>query len=207
MSKRTLAILLILVGLIAIAGVLYWAFIIPAKKANPAPIVIPETAPVTEVSPAPAPTVPPPTPTPSPVPRTVTTDEQEQLVLRQQAMVFASRQGSYSNSDGFAAINDVYLSVNPAVRAFYQGEIQRLIKEYPLATGTWTQTTRSLSSRIASELPLQGKTDATVVVQAQQVIETSTKAAVISYREIRITFRREAGAWIVSRVESNPLAL
>lgn len=207
MSKRTLAILLILVGLIAILGVLYWAFIIPAKQANPAPIVMPETTPVTEVSPAPAPTLPPPTPTPSPVPRTVTTDEQEQLVLRQQAMVFASRQGSYSNSDGFAALNDVYLSVNPAVRAFYQGEVQRLIKEHPLATGTWTRTTRSLSSRIASELPLQGKTEATVVVQAQQVVETSTKAATISYREIRLTFRREAGGWIVSRVESNPLAL
>ncbi len=207
MSKRTLAILLILVGLIAIAGVLYWAFIIPAKQANPAPVVMPEANPVTEVSPAPAPTLPPPTPTPSPVPRTVTTDEQEQLLLRQQAMVFASRQGSYSNSDGFVALNDVALSVNAAVRAFYQGEIQRLNKDYPLAKGTWTQTTRSLSSRIASELPLQGKTEATVVVQAQQVVETSTKAAVISYREIRITFRREAGAWIVSRVESNPLAL
>lgn len=207
MSKRTLAILLILVGLIAIAGVLYWAFIIPAKQANPAPVVMPEANPVTEVSPAPAPTLPPPTPTPSPVPRTVTTDEQEQLLLRQQAMVFASRQGSYSNSDGFVALNDVALSVNAAVRAFYQGEIQRLNKDYPLAKGTWTQTARALSSRIASELPLQGKTEAIVVVQAQQVVETSTKAATISYREIRLTFRREAGAWIVSRVESNPLAL
>jgi hypothetical protein len=63
------------------------------------------------------------------------------------------------------------------------------------------------SSSITSELPLSGKTQAIVVVQAQQIIETGTQSAALSYREVTLTFTREQGRWVVSRVESKPLEL
>jgi hypothetical protein len=203
-SKRTLAILLIIAGLLAILGVLYWAVFMQPKPTTPSQGQLPvvPTAPVTVPAQPSAPTTPPTAP-----PRTTNTDEQEQLLLRQKAMVFAARQGSYTNGDGFASVSDVYLEVDPTVKAFYQGEVTRLNTEHTRAKGIFTQTLRSLSSRITSDLPLKGKTQATVVVQAQQTIETGTQPAVISYQEITITYVRSASGWTVTRVEAKPLAL
>lgn len=204
MQKRVIALLLVVFGLLAIAGVLYWTFAPSFKK--PAPTAPAAPAPVQE--PTPLPSLPPPaSPSNTPAPRAPTSEDQEQLLLRQRALQFAARQGSYTNADGFASIQDVYLDVTPTVRSFYQAERDRWIKEHPAAVGPWTQTLRALSSRITSELPLGGKTQATVSVQAQQTIEANAQPAVVSYQEIIITFTRDQGRWLVSRVETKPLDL
>lgn len=205
MSKRTIAILLIVFGLIAIIAALYWTFSPVIKTGS---ILPGRTQPTPTPQPVPTPSVITPQTSPKPAsPRVSINEEQAELVLRQQALAFAARQGTYTSADGFIALRDVYLDVNPTIRAFYEAEQQRLSKEHPLMGDAWLQTTRALSARITSDLPLIGKSQATVTVQAQQIIEAGQKPASISYREIVVTFTYMQGRWVVSRVESKALAL
>jgi hypothetical protein len=204
MQKRTLAILLIIFGLFGILAALYWTFSPVIKNRATLPRPTP-SQPSPQPTPTPSAGVPQPTPKPS-TPRSTVNEEQAELVLRQQAMAFGARQGTYTSADGFVALRDIFLDVNPTVRAFYQSEQQRLSAEHPLGS-SWVQTTRALSSRITSALPLIGKTQATVTVQARQTIEADRKPAVISYQEIAITFTYDQGRWVVSRVEAKPLSL
>ncbi len=204
MSKRTIAILLIVFGLIAIIAALYWTFSPAIKTRSILPSMPKPSAPIPQ--PTPSVIIPPAPPKPT-APRTSVNEEQAELVLRQQAMAFVARQGTYTNADGFVALRDVYLDVTPTVRAFYESEQQRLSKEHPLMGDAWLQTTRALSAKITSDLPLIGKTQAVVTVQAQQSIETGQKPVGISYREILVTFTYTQGRWVVSRVESKVLAL
>lgn len=204
MQKRTIAILLIIFGIIAILAALYWTFSPVIKNGSVLPRV---TQPQPSPQPTPTPSTGTPTPAPKPAtPRSSVNEEQAELVLHQQSLAFAARQGTYTSADGFVALRDIFLDVNPTVRAFYQSEQQRLSKEHPLGS-SWVQTTRALSARITSELPLIGKTQATVTVQARQTIEADQKPAVISYQEIAITFTYDQGRWVVSRVEAKPLSL
>lgn len=207
MSKRVLAILLIILGILAIAGVLYWTFrpTIQERARNTSPVASEPEAPVVPASPTPV-IVPTPTAPQSATP-TNSIEEQEQQLIRHRASAFAARQGSYTNADGFVALRDVYLDVSPTVRAFYQAEQQRLTQEHSLAKGLWTQTTRSLSSKITSDMPVIGKSQVVVSVQAQQSIESGTASAALSYREFMVTLSREQGRWVVSRIESRPLDL
>ncbi len=207
MSKRTLAILLIVFGLLAIIGALYWTFL-PVVKTG---ALLPQKRiqPVNPLQPVPLPPVVLPS---TPIqgnakPSISASEEQMQLVLRQQALAFTARQGTYTNTDAFAALRDIVPDVTGPVRAFYEGEALRLRTEHPLVAGPWVQTMRALSARITSETPLAQKTKATVTVQAQVLVETDQKSAVISYREMIVTFTLTQGRWIVSRVESKLLAL
>ena len=210
MSKLNIAILLIVFGTLAILAALYWTFapviktgsILPNKN-QPSPAA-PESPEGDLKQKPPASLLEPPA---KPVAREVSSEEQAQLVLRQQALSFAARQGTYANADGFFALQEVYPDATLTLRAFFEAEQLRLTKEHPSMVSAWLQTTKALSARFTSDLPLAKQKSATVVVQAQQIIETGQKSAVISYHEITITFTLTQGRWLVARVASKPLDL
>lgn len=207
MSKRLIAVILIIVGILAIAGVLYWTFRPTPNQPGympPAPSNE-QLVPGEPLPPLPGPAATPPT-QPS-APPVSSAEEQEQQLLLNRASAFVGRQGSYTNLDGFIALRDVYLDVSPTVRAFYQAEMERLAKEHPVTAGTWVQTVRALSSKITSETPIIGKNQVVVSVQAQQVIEAGLTPAALTYVEFTVTFTREQGIWKVARIESKPLEL
>jgi len=209
MSKRLIAVILIVIGILAIAGVLYWTF----RPTGNQPTLLPTTpengqlVPGEPVPPLVSPSATPPSPVAPSAPPISSAEEQEQQLLLNRAAAFVGRQGSYTNLDGFIALRDIYLDVSPTVRAFYQAEQERLTKEHAVTNGTWVQTVRALSSKITSETPIIGKNQAVVSVQAQQVIEAGLTPAALSYVEFTVTFTREQGVWKVSRIESKPLEL
>lgn len=206
MQKRTIAILLLVGGALALLAVLYWTFkpwLDEKRNAPPAPVPSaqpnkPSTGNVkTPTSPA----------APPARPASVTGEERLQQFLKQQASQVAARQGTYASSDEFAALRELMVEVSPAMQTFLEGQRQALIKAHPAKGPSWGQTTKTLSSRITSSLPIGNQATVEVTVQAQQIIESAGKPPEISYREIIVSYQRLDNRWIVTRIESRLLVL
>lgn len=196
MQRRTKAILLIVFGLFIIIGVIVW-LLWPAVQEQ-----INKPQPPTYTEPIPT------EPLPSePVQLPQTTDpavlESRRLEdrLRRFAQDFASRAGTYSNADGFAALREAGLEATPEVRAYFASERTRLTAEYGIRAGSWGQTARGLASKITSPTPIRDQQIVTVEVDAQVITEASTDSPVTSYRKALLTLRRTGDAWLVSKIE------
>jgi hypothetical protein len=119
--------------------------------------------------------------------------------LRRQAVDFAARVGTYSNSDEFAGIKQVYVDASPELRTYLETQRLELVKAHPLRGELWGQTARSLSSRILTSAPLVGKTSADVLVQLQ-ILSGPDGQTSKSYREAKITYTRANATWTASRI-------
>jgi hypothetical protein len=209
MSRRTIAISLIVVGFLAILGVLYWTFLpfFQQRNTTQQPPALPSAG---SQQPGGAQPFPMPTKLVEPAPNTAAFDErQTEELMKREASGFVERQGTYSNADGFASITTAYGQATIDVQIFLEAKRAELAKAHPVDGPAWGQTTRSLSSAIASPLPVKGKTSATVTVQAQQIVETSIKAdgQTVSYQEYTLEMTLKSGNWLVSKISVKPLAL
>lgn len=210
MSRRTVAILLIVVGILAVAAVLYWTFSPfirrPPAGQQPPPLPAAGSIPASgsnQPNALPSKLVEPPA-------NTAAFDErQTQELVKREASRFAELQGTYSNADGFASITNAYGQATVELQAILQTKMADLQKAHPISGASWGQTTRALSSKISSPLPVKAKNTATVTVQAQQLVDTSIKAdgQTVSYQEYTIELTFKNGNWLVSKIDVKPLAL
>lgn len=199
MQRRTQAILLIVFGLVVIVGVIFW-LIWPLKKELSGPVIQPPAYPEGQTQTGILPSEPTPT-APTPADPALLESRRLEDRLRRMAQDFASRAGSYSNADDFAALRDAGLEATPTVRTFFASEQTRLRAAYPLRSGTWGQTVRGLASKITSPTPIRSQTEVTVQVDAQVIVEAGDATPQTGYRKANITFQRTGTNWMVSRIE------
>ncbi len=204
MPRRTLAFLLIFAGLLALGAAIFWTFYPGAKPATisgPTPMMKTKTNPSASTPGSPVAAQP-----FTPPPAAVTPEERAQQMVKQRALQMAARQGTYASTDGFAALQTLSVEASPSVRLWLDDQRKNLRQAHP-AKISWGQTTKALSARITSALPIINQTQVDVTVQAQQIIETPGMQPDISYREIVVTLERQGSSWIVARIVSNPLTL
>lgn len=211
MNKRYLFIILLITGTVGI-GLVLWFVLRPVLPPLPGMKTQPPALPTQVETPFdPSRAVPQPPGSPD-VPVDPTSPEererQAQAALNRQALDFAGRQGTYSNTDAFESLRSLFAVVTPELRAKLEARREQLLREYPSFGASWAQTTRTLSSDIdRASLPLGERTSASVLVQAQQIIEDSrVRGQTTTMVRIRITFVRQNGAWIPSDVETLSLA-
>ena len=209
MTKRTLAILLILLGFAAVLGILAWTFY---------PVIQDFFQPNTEQQPAALPNknapaggtqAPVPSgvrPTPPNAAQMELSEQQRQETVKRFASQFVAQQGSYSNADGYAAILTAELLATSDVRAWLEDQRKQLLVQHPQDGTAYGQTTLALATKLVTPAPIKGKTEVQVSVQAQQTVETSNNAAgrKVSYLDYSVTAKLVSGAWVVSRIESKP---
>lgn len=198
MSKRFIAVALSLLAIVALILVGVWLFGGKKKVVQPLP---PGRTQYPGV--VPGQTGKAPTPTPSPT-DPAERERQAQDALNRQASTFAASVGSYSNADGFASIKNLYTQVTSDVKTFLETQRAQLLKNHPTFSSSWGQTTRALSSKITSPLPILSKNSVDVRVQSQQTIESIGASPIVSYMEADITFQKSGDAWIVSQIAWKP---
>ncbi len=199
MQRRTQAILLIVFGVVVIVGVIFW-LVWPLKKEPSAPVIQPPAYPEGQTQTGILPSEPTPA-APTPADPALLESRRLEDRLRRMAQDFASRAGSYSNADDFAALRDAGLEATPTVRAFFAAEQVRLRAAYPIRAGGWGQTVRGLASKITSPTPIRSQEEVSVQVDAQVVVEVGDATPLTSYRQANITFQRSGTNWVVSRIE------
>jgi hypothetical protein len=134
-------------------------------------------------------------------------ERQAEAALNRQAMDFAARQGTYSNADGFESLRGVFPSVTSELRTKLEERRNQLLKDHPTYGTAWSQTIRTLSSSIEqASLPIGDRTNATLVVQSQQITEDAHAGKTSSLVTIQIDFVKQNGFWIPSDVLLQPLA-
>jgi hypothetical protein len=189
MSQGVKLILIIIVGLAAIGGIIF--FVLP--RSAPAPTPAPtNTAPTT---PASIPTVEVPSaPTPS-LTTTATLDEKAVVSekLRQASIAFAERYGSFSNQGNFENITDLYSVMSASFESSQKQYVADQMKKKSDSAAYFGVTTKALSVEIVS-LDLQSS--ATVLVKTQREEETSN-SSVIKYQDLVLMFKLENGQWKV----------
>lgn len=195
MNKRLLAILLVVVGLLAIIGVL-WFFFFNKPKTT----LIPQQPGQNTVTPSvpfdpstSVPTFEPPTGTPPDPNSAEEKERQAQEKLRRIAMNYAGRLGTYSADDGFEAIRDSQAIATTEFQPRLASLRAQLLNDHPVGSH-WSQEARSVTSAIVpTSLPVFGKTSATINVQAQRTVGSTQ-----DYLNIAITLTEQNGNWLVS---------
>ncbi len=198
MQRRTKAFLLIGFGLVVIIGVVIW-LVLSWKQQSPNSSPQPPGYQEGQLPAEPLPAEP--TPTAPTIDPAVTESRRLEDRLRRFAQDFASRAGSYSNADGFAALREAGLEATPQVRTFLATERTRLTAAYPLRSGAWGQTARGLASKITSPTPIRDQREVTVQVDAQVRTEAGNGDPVISYRQADLLLQRAGDAWLVAKIE------
>jgi DNA polymerase III gamma/tau subunit len=208
MNKRFLFVLLAIAGAIGISLVL-WFILRPVLPSFPGINQQPPTLPNRVETPFDPTKSVPPTPK-SDVKADPTSPEererQAQEALKRQALDFAARQGTYSNSDDFDSLREMFPVVTAALRAKLEARYNDLRRDHPAFGAAWSQTMRALSADIEpSSAPVLNGTQATVYVQAQQVTETNNSKT-DSLVRLTVEFTRQGSTWIPSDVSLQPLA-
>ncbi|MBM3204435.1 hypothetical protein FJZ48_00425 [Candidatus Uhrbacteria bacterium] len=198
MQRRTIAILLVAIGALLILAVLVWLFLGNRRSTQQPPPIQP--SPTIRTSPEPNPT------STASVPAIPQSERELQDRLKRQASDFAARMMSYASLDEFMGMKSVYVNAQPAVQAFLEGERKKLIAAHPAIGPSWGQTSRALTSKITSPLPLGAKTEVQLTVQVQQTIEDGANTEV-QYAEVDMTLQWQDKTWVVSRVSAKPITL
>ncbi|MCR4256881.1 MAG: hypothetical protein NUW08_04210, partial [Candidatus Uhrbacteria bacterium] len=121
-------------------------------------------------------------------------------------MDFGARQGTYSNADGFDSLRELYAVVTPELQVKLEERRTQLLRDHPTFGASWSQTMRTLSSAIENgSLQLGDRTNATVIVQAQQITDDARTGQTSTLVALRISFVKQNDAWIPSDVSLQPL--
>lgn len=203
MSRRTIAITLIVFGLFSIIGIGLWLWWPYRKTTTPVvttPIAIQPPGYSNDQGTSTKPLVNTPVPVPSYNGAQVNLDERRlEEFLRHQAVDFTARAGTYANADEFAGIKQVYVDATPALQAYLETQRLTLVKEHPLRGVAWGQTVRSLSSRFLSPLPIRGSTSVDILVQVQ-VTAGADGQTQKSYKQATINYTLVDKTWVASRI-------
>ena len=199
MQRRNIAVLLLIAGTLAVAGIVWWMLLLGAKPAGPASVVLPAQpaaqpgAPASKIIKS------------APAAKAVDQKElQAQEALKHQALSFVARAGSYSNSDGFASLKEVYTDASAAVQSFLESLRKDLIAAHPVSAGFWSQTTRALASRMAVQDPVLSATTTQVIVQDQVTVGSASNQDAIRYEEATVLFLKQGNQWIVTHIATKP---
>lgn len=195
MNKRILAIILVVVGILAVIGTL-WFFVF--KK--PSAPVVPQQPGQNTVTPSvpfdpstSVPTFQPPTGTPPDANSAEEKERQAQEKLRRIAMNYAARLGTYSADDRFEAIRDAQAIATADFQPRLAALRAQLQNDHAVGSN-WSQMARPATSAIEpASLPVFGKTSATINVQAQRTVGSTQ-----DYLNIAITLTEQNGNWLVS---------
>ncbi|MEK7473926.1 MAG: hypothetical protein AAB668_04385 [Patescibacteria group bacterium] len=208
MNKRYIFVILVVVGIAAVALVL-WFILRPALPFVRKPGQPPTLPPRVETPFDPSNAVPqPPTGTTGTVDPTSPEERerQAQAALNRRAMDFGARQGTYSNADGFDSLRELYVTVTPELQVKLEARRTQLLRDHPTFGTSWSQTMRTLSSSIENgSLPLGNRTDAAVVIQAQQITDDARTGQTSVLVALRISFVKQNDTWIPSDVTLQPL--
>lgn len=207
MNKRTYLILLVIGAIVAVGLVIFY-FLWPRDTQTPVTQPPPvDRAPAQPFDPSRPPTLEPSTEPAPDINDPAERERQAQEALKRQALDFASRQGSYSSVDEFAAIRQVYTQSTQELADFLEGERQTLIARYPAFGPSYGRTTRSLSAKILTGIPVLESGTAEVEVQAQVVTNSASGGETIGYERIVVSYTKSGNTWVASRVEASPLEL
>lgn len=138
----------------------------------------------------------------TPASPTMSRSEQERQAedaLKRDALMFASRVGSYSNADGFSTMKEVYASATDQVKTYLDGERQKLVQAHPQTGTSYGQTMRSLSAQITDGLPLLSSSAATVLVQTYHTIDDNN-VQVSDYQQATLSYVKKGDAWLVDKI-------
>ena len=203
MSRRTIAIILIVLGVLSGIAIIVWLWWPYRKATNPTPAPVPAAQPPaypSDTSVASSTPIDRPVQVPPSSRTQITLDERRlQETLRHRAVDIASRAGTYANSDEFAGIKQVYVDATPSLQAFLETQRLELVKQHPMRAAIWSQTTRVLSSKIISAVPIQNNTTVDIQVQAQ-VVSGPDGETVKTYKQAVVTFALSEGTWSVNRI-------
>ena len=204
-SNRTKAIVLIVLGAVALVAAI-WLIIVPLMKSGKSSVQQP---PPLVSNPAIAPAVKPQAAQPAPKPADPNSpaekERQAQEKLKQQASDFAVLIGTYSNTDGFDSLREAGLLTSADLNAFLLKQRDQLLKDHPRYGPSWGQTTVAISSRLVSGAPLLSGSDASVLIQTQREITSDARMEKAVYEEATITFKKDAARWVVTRIEAKTI--
>ncbi len=208
MNKRFLFVILAVVGLIAVGLVIWFVLrpVLPGLPGSQQPPTLPNRV-ETPFDPSKAV---PPTPNPDIKADPTSPEEKErqaQEALKRQALDFSARQGTYSNSDDFDSLRELFPIVSAAFRTKLEARREQLRRDHPSFGPAWSQTMRALSADIEpTSAPVLSKNEALVYVQAQQVTEDNRAEPVAALVRLSVFFTKQDGVWIPSDVTLSPLA-
>ena len=207
MQRRTQAIILIVGGFLILLGILLWLFWpLLNKPAAVQPPALPTNVqpstgkPTNQGSPQTQRT-----PSTAPAPILAPNEQQAEDGAKQFASDFTSRMATYSSTDGFSAITQVYTQVTPDVKTYLESERTKLIAAHPAYGTSWGQTTRAIATRLITATPILQKTQIEIVVQAQQFTTVGgIQSGSASYQEADLVLNRQGSTWIVSHITWQP---
>jgi len=209
-NKNRLVLIIVLLVVLAASAFLIWV-VLPMYRTSPpaANIQQPPGLPSGQQPQEPYPATG--TPTQPPVKlspeaqRASDNERQEQDKLKRMAMDFASRSASYASVDGFASIRDVFSLATKDVQTYLTNVQKGLQTAHPAKGVSWGVNTQSLAPRITSGIPVLSSDTVQAVVQVSQTTETKGQATSV-YREATITYTKQDGAWLVSKISWQDIA-
>lgn len=203
-SKRVLFLLLLAVGVLAIAATVYFLFVKPSRTSVPASSngqiqgELPSNAPIPAIPLATS-------TTPAPVPDSASELERKaREALYRRARDIAARSATYSSADRFDGLSQVLVDVTPELRATIEAEQRRLIQE--TGTTSFVQTTRALSARLVQDIEVRAATTVQVQIDAQQVVEQNGSSSTRLRRAV-MDLRKQGEGWVATSITWNDLAL
>lgn len=189
MSRRTLLIVLAVVVAVALlaGGYAWWqsrqpsggdSSTVTTQAGNNRLVITEQTAPVA--------------PTPATA-TTLTATDQEQLSLERLGFIFAERFGSYATGGDYSNVSDLFPLMTPSLQTWATGYIAKNRTTPPSEQKSITTKALAVAEKTVNS------DDATLVIATQRR-ETSGGDPVLYKQNIKLTFKRLDGTWLVDGV-------
>jgi hypothetical protein len=195
-NRKKLGILIIVVGLLIIAAIIYFIFI---KKPQEAALPTEPTASSTVQLPEPDSS----DITPSDKPRNYqqydiskeaehTTNANDVAKL---SASFAERLGSFSNESNYRNFEDLNIFMTASMRDWADEYVEKMRAENPYNGTYYGITTKAISTEVKSFNEAQGNAEVTIVTQRREV---KLDGGENNYQQtLRLTFLKQNGQWLV----------
>lgn len=202
-NRRTLGIIIIALGFIILALLLYLSFFVRPSE-GPEPVTV-DVPPITgQLPPSQENTEP--TVTPNEQPRNYQkydiTQEEEHEVNEQDlikiSQAFAERFGSYSNYSNYSNFSDLKIFMTEEMKIWADKYVEELRSSSQGATDYYGVTTNAITSEVLSFNDNSGS--AAIMVTTQRRESTSQVNEGSAYiQDIQITLKRLNGEWLVDK--------
>jgi hypothetical protein len=199
MRNRILLILLVIAGVVGVIAVV-WFILRPALPSILSPQPPASTQQPSEKPFNPTPNLPQPTTSSGTVDSASPSERERQAqeALKRTAIDIAARINTYSNADDFEALRSIQSVVDPAFATTLETRRQTLRRDHPAFGNSWGISTNALSATLNSPPPIFTATQASVSVQAQQVVESAGRPNEVKQVRVDLTFKKNGTSWMVS---------
>jgi hypothetical protein len=199
MNKKYIGILIIVIGLIALVGVIYFMFFYDFSPES----ITEEVEEQTQEQPAETQEQPAET---QPKKAVISIKEQPQAEkvteedLKRIAASFAERFGSYSNQSNYGNIRDLKIFMSSKMLGWADGYIKKEMSKNADSSIYIGMTTKAASVKVKQFDDDLGKAE--ILVSTQRRMSTGTLSNMVSYQQdIEISFIKEREAWKVDSAE------